>query len=108
MSILGTITSLLPKADVIEDIGSEMTVSLSATVDNAHSLQKCLHQLDVHSDQLGIASYGLYDTTLEEVKKIFLIYYSDVCALLTLYFLVWFYFYLCFGVFFCYLQTNGN
>jgi hypothetical protein len=45
MSILGTITSLLPKADVIEDIGSEMTVSLSATVDNAHSLQKCLHQL---------------------------------------------------------------
>lgn len=83
MSILGTITSLLPKADVIEDIGSEMTVSLSATVDNAHSLQKCLHQLDVNGDHLGIASYGLYDTTLEEVKCFdFLIYYSDVCVVL--------------------------
>lgn len=61
---MGLITSLLPRADIIEDIGAEMTVSLSATVD---SLQKCLHELDVKGEELGIASYGLYDTTLEEV-----------------------------------------
>ncbi|VDI72583.1 ATP-binding cassette, subfamily A (ABC1), member 1, partial [Mytilus galloprovincialis] len=64
MSVMGLITSLLPRADIIEDIGAEMTVSLSATVD---SLQKCLHELDVKGEELGIASYGLYDTTLEEV-----------------------------------------
>lgn len=67
MSVMGLITSLLPRADIVEDIGAEMTVSLSATVANVDSLQKCLHELDVKGEELGIASYGLYDTTLEEV-----------------------------------------
>lgn len=68
MSVMGLITSLLPKADLVEDIGAEMTVSLSATLANVENLQKCLYELDHKGNELGIASYGLYDTTLEEVS----------------------------------------
>ncbi|XP_056019725.1 uncharacterized protein LOC125668687 isoform X2 [Ostrea edulis] len=65
--VLTVVRSFIPEAAIINEIGSEVTVSLPFTMDQSNQFFKCLHNLDREAMSLGVDSYGVYDTTLEEV-----------------------------------------
>ncbi|XP_021364515.1 ATP-binding cassette sub-family A member 1-like isoform X2 [Mizuhopecten yessoensis] len=65
--VLDCVRTYIPEAAVVEDIGSEMTIKLPMTAGNMERLYSCLHNLDQHKDSLHVGSYGIFDTTLEEV-----------------------------------------
>ncbi|XP_060072042.1 uncharacterized protein LOC132551915 [Ylistrum balloti] len=65
--VLDCIRTYIPEAAVVEDIGSEMTIKLPVHAGNMERLYSALHNLDKYKDSLNIGSYGIFDTTLEEV-----------------------------------------
>ncbi|KAK7002956.1 ATP-binding cassette sub- A member 12 [Biomphalaria glabrata] len=67
-AILAFIQSLCPSATLVEQVGSDLTFNLSKDPNNMRvPFHQFFRQLDQSVEQLNIASYGLSDTSLEEV-----------------------------------------
>ena len=62
------IQSHIPSAQLMEDIGSELTYLLPTKEGSGYELSLLLGDLDRQKAGLGIASYGMSDTSLEEVR----------------------------------------
>lgn len=60
--------SYIPSAQLVENIGSELTYVLPAEMAREGHFQDLFEELDKNLDKLHIGSYGVSDTTLEEVK----------------------------------------
>lgn len=54
-------------AALVSSTGVEMSFRLPACPDTYSSFEKLCRELDANLDRLGVSSYGLSDTTLEEV-----------------------------------------
>ena len=65
------IKSYVPTAQLAENIGSELTYVLPAEMAREGSFQDLFEELDKNLDKLHIGSYGVSDTTLEEVFNFF-------------------------------------
>ncbi|KAH9502477.1 ATP-binding cassette sub- A member 12 [Bulinus truncatus] len=66
--ILDFIKSLCPKAALTEKVGLDLTFQLPKDPSEILiPLDQCFRQLDQSMEKLGIATYGLSDTSLEEV-----------------------------------------
>ena len=61
------IKSYVPSAQLVENVGSELTYVLPAEVAREGQFQDLFEELDRNLDKLHIGSYGVSDTTLEEV-----------------------------------------
>ena len=59
--------SYVPSAQLVENVGSELTYVLPAEVAREGQFQDLFEELDKNLDKLHIGSYGVSDTTLEEV-----------------------------------------
>jgi hypothetical protein len=61
----------VPTASLIEVVGQELVFSLPLTLELRQTalpmLQRLLDALDAQTEQLGINSYGIADTSLEEI-----------------------------------------
>ncbi|KAJ7993337.1 hypothetical protein DPEC_G00271380 [Dallia pectoralis] len=57
----------IPGAQLVEDVGREAVINLPHKTGRDSSLAVFLNELDNRKAELGIASYGLSDTTLEEI-----------------------------------------
>ncbi|KAK3089434.1 hypothetical protein FSP39_003578, partial [Pinctada imbricata] len=66
-SVMSVVRSHLPGAQLIDNIGSDVTVSLQLQNQTMADLQQCLSEVENNADKLGIGNYGIYDTTMEEV-----------------------------------------
>jgi hypothetical protein len=64
-AVLRLITSYVPSAKLLSDSGHEVAIKLPQEQTSAFSAM--LHQLEASAADLGVASYGLSVTTLEEV-----------------------------------------
>ena len=62
------IKSYLPSAQLVENIGSELTYVLPTEMAKEGRFQDLFEELDKNLDKLHIGSYGVSDTTLEEVQ----------------------------------------
>ena len=62
--LLDNLRCWIPGASVVENIGSELTIMLPV---GGNELGQCLNSLDVQQHKFGVATYGIFDTTLEEV-----------------------------------------
>ena len=62
------VKSYVPSAQLVENIGSELTYVLPAEMAREGRFQDLFEELDKNLDKLHIGSYGVSDTTLEEVK----------------------------------------
>jgi ATP-binding cassette subfamily A (ABC1) protein 1 len=60
-------TSIVDNAILVENLGTEMTYSISNKPDYTKSYEKSFHQLEQNTDRLGIESIGISDTKLEEI-----------------------------------------
>lgn len=63
------IKSYLPSAQLVENIGSELTYVLPAEMAREGRFQDLFEELDKNLEKLHIGSYGVSDTTLEEVQN---------------------------------------
>lgn len=61
------IKSHIPSAQLVENVGSELTYVLPAEMAREGRFQDLFEELDKSLDKLHIGSYGVSDTTLEEV-----------------------------------------
>ena len=59
------VTSVIPDAVVLTDVGTEMTFQLPFSASS--KFQKLFEEFDLSMDKLGLHSYGMSVTTLEEV-----------------------------------------
>lgn len=59
--------SYIPSAQLVENVGSELTYVLPAEMAREGRFQDLFEDLDKNLDKLHIGSYGVSDTTLEEV-----------------------------------------
>uniref|UniRef100_A0A8C2EIU1 P-type phospholipid transporter n=1 Tax=Cyprinus carpio TaxID=7962 RepID=A0A8C2EIU1_CYPCA len=57
----------IPDAQLVEDIGREAVINLPHAASEDGSLALFLNELDKRQGEFGVVSYGLSDTTLEEV-----------------------------------------
>ncbi|XP_065097861.1 phospholipid-transporting ATPase ABCA1 isoform X2 [Paramisgurnus dabryanus] len=57
----------IPDAQLVEDIGREAVINLPHAASEDGSLALFLHELDKRQSEFGVVSYGLSDTTLEEI-----------------------------------------
>ncbi len=58
----------IPDAQLVEDIGREAVINLPHAASEDGSLALFLNELDKRQADFGVVSYGLSDTTLEEVR----------------------------------------
>lgn len=58
----------IPSATLVEESGREAVINLPQTAAKDSSLGVFLSELDQRLTDLGISSYGLSDSTLEEVR----------------------------------------
>lgn len=58
----------VPEARLVEDLGHELTYVLPHQSAKDGAFVELFHELDDRLTDLGISSYGISDTTLEEVK----------------------------------------
>ncbi|XP_076450764.1 uncharacterized protein LOC143286815 isoform X2 [Babylonia areolata] len=65
--VLTFIQTALPSAKFVESVGSDLTVSVPAHTDGTDVLSQFFRQLDGQRVELGVLSYGISNTTLEEV-----------------------------------------
>ena len=63
------IKSYLPSAQLVENIGSELTYVLPAEMAREGRFQDLFEELDKNLEKLHIGSYGVSNTTLEEVQN---------------------------------------
>jgi ATP-binding cassette subfamily A (ABC1) protein 1 len=61
------INEWVPEAEMVESIGMEMTYQLPNDKGHTATYEKLFHDLDANLGSLGVLSYGVSDTTLEEV-----------------------------------------
>jgi ATP-binding cassette subfamily A (ABC1) protein 1 len=61
------IKSKMPTACLIQNVGSELTYSISNKPEFTRHYNKFFSQLEASTDKLGIESIGLSDSTLEEI-----------------------------------------
>jgi hypothetical protein len=61
------IKSKMPNACLIQNVGSELTYSISNKPEFTRHYNKFFNQLEINSNKLGIESIGLSDSTLEEI-----------------------------------------
>lgn len=59
----------VPSARLVEDLGHEITYVLPYEAAKDGGFVELFHELDDRLIDLGISSYGISDTTLEEVKQ---------------------------------------
>lgn len=59
----------IPDAQLVEDIGREAVINLPHAASEDGSLALFLNELDKRQGEFGVVSYGLSDTTLEEVRQ---------------------------------------
>lgn len=57
-------------ARLVEESGREAVINLPQTAAKDSSLAVFLSELDQRLTELGISSYGLSDSTLEEVRRV--------------------------------------
>ena len=62
----------IPNCSIVQDIGSDLVIGLPELDENGHD-QRCkfprlFEDLESNMDRLGLQSYGVSDTTLEEVS----------------------------------------
>uniref|UniRef100_A0A8C2ELD8 P-type phospholipid transporter n=1 Tax=Cyprinus carpio TaxID=7962 RepID=A0A8C2ELD8_CYPCA len=57
----------IPDAQLVEDIGREAVINLPHAASEDGSLALFLNELDKRQGEFGVVSYGLSDTTLEEI-----------------------------------------
>ena len=69
--VLGVVKSFLDEASLVENIGAELMFNLPAAGAQDGRFTKLFTYLDDHLHELGIASYGVSDTTLEEVSALY-------------------------------------
>ncbi|XP_062517639.1 phospholipid-transporting ATPase ABCA1-like, partial [Corticium candelabrum] len=65
--VTDVVTSHIPEAQLMEDIGTEINYLLPSGAANGHQLSLLLSNLDKQKAKLGVAGYGMSDTSLEEV-----------------------------------------
>lgn len=61
------IRKYVPNAEVQEEMGTEVKVNLLATDAQKQDFHRMFTELDENLAELGIMSYGVSETTLEEV-----------------------------------------
>lgn len=66
--ISSLILKQVPAARMVEDLGHEITYVLPHESAKDGAFVKLFHDLDDRLADLGISSYGVSDTTLEEVR----------------------------------------
>lgn len=59
----------VPEARLVEDLGHELTYVLPYQSAKDGAFVELFHELDDRLTDLGISSYGISDTTLEEVES---------------------------------------
>ena len=65
--LLNFIREYIPTAEFVESVGSEVTFQLPDEGAKDGSFQRLFVELDSKLDELSINSYGISDSTLEEV-----------------------------------------
>uniref|UniRef100_A0A4W5NLB2 P-type phospholipid transporter n=1 Tax=Hucho hucho TaxID=62062 RepID=A0A4W5NLB2_9TELE len=76
----------VPAARLVEDLGHELTYVLPYKAAKGGAFVELFHEIDDRLSDLGISSYGISDTTLEEVRQInqqFLRYFYFVAVVTT-------------------------
>lgn len=66
--VSGLIRRHVPAARLVEDLGHELTYVLPYCAAKAGAFVELFKDLDLKLPDLGISSYGVSDTTLEEVR----------------------------------------
>lgn len=69
--VSGLILCHVPAARLVEDLGHELTYVLPYSAAKDGAFVKLFKELDLRLSDLGISSYGVSDTTLEEVTQRF-------------------------------------
>lgn len=59
----------VPDAQMVEDVGREAVINLPHAASEDGRLALFLNELDKRQGEFGVVSYGLSDTTLEEVSQ---------------------------------------
>uniref|UniRef100_A0A8C0FTL6 P-type phospholipid transporter n=1 Tax=Bubo bubo TaxID=30461 RepID=A0A8C0FTL6_BUBBB len=72
-AISNLITKHVPEARLVEDIGHELTYVLPYKAAKEGAFVELFHEIDDRLSDLGISSYGISETTLEEVRSSFLL-----------------------------------
>ena len=65
--VMTFIKSIMPLAKFVESVGTDLTVGLLHQGDYSASLHQFFSSLDAQLGNLGVLSYGVSSTTLEEV-----------------------------------------
>uniref|UniRef100_A0A8C0FT42 P-type phospholipid transporter n=1 Tax=Bubo bubo TaxID=30461 RepID=A0A8C0FT42_BUBBB len=68
-AISNLITKHVPEARLVEDIGHELTYVLPYKAAKEGAFVELFHEIDDRLSDLGISSYGISETTLEEVTE---------------------------------------
>lgn len=69
-AISNLIKKHVAEARLVEDIGHELTYNLPYKAAKEGAFVELFHELDDRLSDLGISSYGISETTLEEVSKL--------------------------------------
>lgn len=67
--MLAFLLKYIPNAKLVEEVGTELTFMLPTHEGQITSFPEMFAQLETQKGALGINSYGVSDTTLEEVQK---------------------------------------
>ena len=59
----------IPGSKLVENIGTELIFQLPEDGARSGAFEKLFNDLDSNLQRLGISSYGISDTTLEEVSS---------------------------------------
>lgn len=71
----------VPESRLVEDLGHEITYVLPYQSAKDGTFVELFHELDDRLTDLGISSYGISDTTLEEVRDTcFFLFPSFFCV----------------------------
>lgn len=73
-AISNLITKHVPEARLVEDIGHELTYVLPYKAAKEGAFVELFHEIDDRLSDLGISSYGISETTLEEVSELTLLF----------------------------------
>lgn len=74
-AISNLITKHVPEARLVEDIGHELTYVLPYKAAKEGAFVELFHEIDDRLSDLGISSYGISETTLEEVSELKLLFW---------------------------------
>lgn len=69
-SVSGLILRHVPAARLVEDLGHELTYVLPYSAAKDGAFVALFRELDLKLQELGVSSYGVSDTTLEEVQRL--------------------------------------